>query len=368
MSPIRVLCVFSSLNRGGAESMCMNLYRNIDRSKVQFDFVKHTHSKCSFEDEIINLGGRIYEAPRYKIYNYFQYRSWWIRHLKAHPEHQIIHGHFFTISAVYFRFAREMNRLTIGHSHSAKPGNGSLKSIMKAHSMKKVERLASYCFACSEDAGKWLYPHRKFKVINNAIDAKAFTYDEEKRKKIRDEFGIKEEFVVGHVGNFAPVKNHTFLVDVFKVIHDRNPNSKLIMVGGNDHKAIEEKVKGLGMSDSVIFTGVRSDIADILQSFDVFVFPSIDEGLGMVAIEAQAAGLYTICSDVVPSETRITNLIIFVSLGKSASEWADIVLKYNTGYKREDTSEQIQRACYDIHTTAKLIEKFYTSVSKRGKK
>ena len=365
--PIRILCVFSTLDRGGAESMCMNLYRNIDRSKVQFDFVKHTHDKGAFEDEISSLGGVIYEAPRYKIYNYFQYRNWWFKHLKSHSEHQIIHGHYFTISGIYFRFAREFERITIGHCHSAKPSKITFKSIIEAHFVKIVEKLSTYCFACSEESGKWLYPHRKFKVINNAIDAQKYIFSDTKRQKIRKELGLKDEFVVGHVGNIAPVKNHSFLLDVFKEIHDSKPNSKLVLVGNGSQDELKQKAKNLGIYDDVIFTGARSDVADVLQAFDVFVFPSVSEGLGIVAVEAQAAGLHTICSDRIPGEVKLTDLVEFISLDKSATEWADAILKYDNKYERKDTSEQIKAAGYDIHTTAKQLQRFYLKISERSK-
>ena len=364
MEPIRVLCVFSTLDRGGAESMCMNLYRNIDRSKVQFDFVKHTHEKGAFEDEIISLGGRIYEAPRYKIYNYLQYRHWWITHLKKHSEHQIVHGHFFTISAVYFQFARELGRITIGHCHSAKPNGESLKSRLKAHSMKRVEKLSSYCLACAEESGNWLYPHRKFKVINNAIDTQEFAFSGEKRQVIRNKLGLADEFVVGHVGNIAPVKNHTFLLDVFKEIHKIKHNSKLVLVGNGSQDELKQKAKRLGIDDDVIFTGARNDVSDILQSFDVFAFPSLSEGLPVTVVEAQAAGLKCFISEAVTKEVDITGRCEFLPI-VDPKLWADKIL--SSELTKVDTSEQIKAAGYDIHTTAKQLQRFYLKISERSK-
>ncbi|MBO6193568.1 MAG: glycosyltransferase [Clostridiales bacterium] len=338
----------------------MNLYRNIDRNKVQFDFVKHTHEKGAFEDEIVNLGGIIYEAPRYKIYNYCQYRSWWINHFKNHPEHKIVHGHFFTISSVYFRFAHEMSRITIGHSHSTSHVDYSVKNTMKYMLVKRVEQYSDYCFACSENAGKWVFPHKEFFVLNNAIDSDLFKYNEETRRRIRREFGVSERYVVGHIGNFSPPKNHRFIIEIFNEIRKKDNNALLILIGDRELRArIEQLVYDYDLDDSVIFAGVRDDIPTVIQSFDVFLFPSLYEGLGIVAVEAQASGLHTICSNVIPREVELTDLVDFVSLDKSAEEWADIVLKYNNGYKREDVTEEIVKAGYDIHDTAQQLQEFY---------
>ena len=149
--PIRVLCVFSSLDRGGEETMCMNLYRAINREKVQFDFVKHTTKKCEFEDEIHKLGGKIYKAPPYMVYNYLQYCRWWERHLRQHPEHRIIHGHLFTIASIYFKIARRYKRVTIAHSHASAQSKG-LKGWLKRPLKKELVSYSDYCLSCSEIA------------------------------------------------------------------------------------------------------------------------------------------------------------------------------------------------------------------------
>ena len=183
--PIRILCVLAVLDRGGAETMCMNLYRQIDRAKVQFDFVKHTSSKGAYEDEIRSLGGRIFEAPRYKLYNIFQYKKWWRAFFKVHPEYKIIHGHFFTISNVYFKVAHEFGLHTIGHSHSEKANYHSLKYWLKKQSIRWIEKESDTCFACSQAAGEYLFPHKTFKVIHNALDSKKFAWNEAEAVAVR---------------------------------------------------------------------------------------------------------------------------------------------------------------------------------------
>ena len=355
-TPIRILCVFSTLDRGGAESMCMNLYRHIDRTKVQFDFVKHSHNKGAFEDEITNLGGKIFEAPRLKIHNYIQYKKWWVNHLRNHPEHQIVHGHFFTISSIYFKFCKQMKRITIGHCHSSKPEKNGIKSCIKSSLLSNVEKYSTYCMACSQKSGEWLFPHRKFKVLNNAIDTDVFKCSKEKREKARQIFGFHDELIIGHVGNFAPVKNHSFAVDVFEKIHQERPDAKLVLVGGGDSSEIQRKVLNLGLTDSVVFTGVRSDIADILQALDAFVFPSLNEGLPVTVVEAQAAGLKCFISNTVTKEVDLTGRCTFLPID-DVNLWTNAIL--SSDLTRADTSNAIIQAGYDIHTTAKWLERFY---------
>ena len=202
-NPIRVLCVFSTLDRGGAESMCMNLYRHIDREKVQFDFVKHTTAKCAFDEEIISLGGKIYVAPRFRGYNLIQYQSWWRNHLAQHPEHRIIHGHYFTASKYYFAVCKKMNRITIGHSHTDTYAN---KDIGKRIMIHGVENYCDYRLACSEKAGKLLYPHKDFIVLKNAIDTDLYRFDPAIRSEVRNEFHLGDSLVLGTVGTIKEVK------------------------------------------------------------------------------------------------------------------------------------------------------------------
>ena len=363
-NPIRVLCVFSSLDRGGAESMCMNLYRKIDRSKVQFDFVKHTHEKGAFEEEITSLGGRIYEAPRYKIYNYPKYRRWWVKHLSSHPEHRIIHGHFFGISAVYFQIAKQYNRITVGHSHCTPQNSKTIKGVLKQLHINRIERYADYCFACGSDAGKWIYPHRKFKVLNNSIDTAKFRIDETIRAPKREELHLSDKLVVGHIGRFFEQKNHSFIVRVFDEIYKKNKSAVLLLVGDGELKPeIEQQVREYGLLNAVIFTGVREDVSDLIQAMDVFVLPSLFEGLPVVGIEAQAAGLKCFLSNNVTKEVNITGRCEFLPID-DPKLWADKIL--SADLTKVDTSEQIKAAGYDIHTTAKQLQRFYLKISERS--
>lgn len=361
--PIRVLYVFSQLDRGGAESMCMNLYRNVDRSRLQFDFVKHTPSIGAFEEEIRALGGKIYEAPRYRVYNYLSYQSWWKKHLFAHPEHQIIHGHFFTVSSVYFKIAHKFERITIGHSHSTNQQSSTLKTWLKKKIQRHTEEYSDYCLACSQNAGKWLFPHKKFIVLNNAIDAEKFKYSPAVRAEMREQLGLSNNFVLGIVGSLSEVKNPMGTIEIFKVVHNKAPNAKLLWVGGGGlvHD-IKSKLEEEHLTDAVIMTGVRPDVDRLMQAMDVFILPSLWEGLPVVLMEAQAAGLPCFVSEAVTTEAAITDLCTFLPLNQPEL-WAEKILKTNRSV-RKDTSEQIKAAGYDIHTTAKWLEDFYADCLK----
>ena len=356
--PIRVLCVFSTLDRGGAETMCMNIYRELDRSKVQFDFVKHTTKIGSFEKEILLLGGKIYEAPRLQVGNIVQYMLWWKNHFEKHPEHKIIHGHFFTISPVYFFIARKYNRITVAHSHIAPYTTVSMHTIIKKVMLSFIEPVSDYCFACSEAAGAWLFPHRKFKVLNNAVDTELFEYDESERSSVRKELGIADEdVVIGTVGRMFEQKNPIGLVKIFNEIYASNSAAKLLWVGdGEMRHVIEQKIRELNLNRVSILTGVRSDVYRMMQAMDVFVLPSLYEGLPVVLIEAQAAGLPCFVSDRVTKEVDITGLCEFIPIDNYQS-WREKICSHKR--MRTNTKEKIIAAGYDIRHTAKWIERFY---------
>lgn len=357
--PIRVLCVFSTLGRGGAETMCMNLYRHIDRSRVQFDFVKHTKETGAFENEIKELGGRIYTAPRFKFYNFFSYCQWWRKHFKNHPEHQIVHGHFFTISSVYFEIAHRHNRTTVGHVHASHV-DGKFRNWV----IRLIEKRTDYCLACSEQSGKWVYPHRKFKVINNAIDAEKFRTDQAKRTAVRKLMGIDDAaLVIGTVGNFSPVKNPMGTIAIFDEILKQSPNAKFLWIGdGGLRKQIEAEIKKRHLSENMILTGTRGDVEVILQAMDAFILPSFHEGLPVVTIEAQAAGLKCFVSEAVTREANITGRCTYLD-NSDYTQWAKAIC--SSDLTKVDTYEQICKAGYDIHETAQWLENFYLKIDKK---
>jgi glycosyltransferase involved in cell wall biosynthesis len=362
--PIRVLQVFAQMNRGGAESMIMNLYRNIDRSRVQFDFIVHTEDKCAYDEEIKKFGGKIYRVPRYTGKNHFQYKKAWYDFLKVHSEYKIIHGHVRSTASIYLKVARKYGLITIAHSHSTSSGKG-LSAIIKNIFQYPIRHIADFPFACSNSAGVWLFGKKAcnqdtFFVLNNAVEAKKYIFNTGTRQEKRKEFRVDNKLVIGHIGRFNTPKNHEFLIDIFKAVHDKSDNTVLMLIGdGELRDSIEEKVNILELSDNVIFTGVRSDIPELLQAIDIFVFPSFYEGLPVTLVEAQAAGLPCIISDKITDEIKITSLIESLSLELSPEHWSEEILKYANGYERQNTYNAICESGYEILDCAKWIQDFY---------
>jgi glycosyltransferase involved in cell wall biosynthesis len=362
--PIRVLQVFAQMNRGGAETMIMHLYRHIDRNKIQFDFIVHTEEKCAFDDEIEQLGGRIYRIPRYSGKNHFIYKRAWRDFFIKYPEYKIIHGHVRSTASIYLGIAKRYGLITIAHSHNTSSGKG-FSAIAKNILQHSIRYTADYLFACSRLAGEWLFGEKacmseKFFILNNAIEAKKFIFNVNIRAKKRKEFQIEDKFVIGHIGRFHTQKNHKFLIDIFEKVHDRNKNAVLLLIGdGELRNLIAKKVDALGLTGSVIFTGIRSDIPELLQAMDIFVFPSLYEGLPVTLVEAQAAGLKIIAADTITEEIKLTNLVDFVQLTDSTSYWAEKVLQYTYGYERTNAYSEICKAGYDVKENAKWLEEFY---------
>ncbi|MGY6766144.1 glycosyltransferase family 1 protein [Faecalibacterium prausnitzii] len=362
--PIRVLHVFFKMDRGGAETMIMNLYRHIDRSKLQFDFIVHSKEKGAYDNEIEKFGGKIYYIPKYKGINHFEYKRLWNRFLGEHSEYKIIHGHLNSTASIYLKIAKKFGLVTIAHSHNTSAGSG-IYGVLKNILQDPIKYVADYLFACSKEAGNWLfgkgvYKKNNFYLLKNAIDTEQFVFNKSIRMEKRKQLKIEDKFVVGHIGRFHAQKNHVFLIDIFKEVYARKSNAVLLLVGDGDLRSkIEDKINKLGLSNRVIFTGVRKDIPDLLQAMDVFLFPSLYEGLGVVTIEAQASGLPCIVSDAVPNEAFITELIQPISLDKSPEHWAKEILRYSEGYMRKNTSSEIKENGYDVKDTAKWLESFY---------
>lgn len=355
--------MFGRMDRGGAESMIMSLYRKIDRSEIQFDFVVHTKDVCHFDEEIKSLGGKIYSLPSYNGKNHLRYKREFKRFFEEHTEYKVIHGHVRSTASIYLRIAKKYGLTTIAHSHNTSSGKG-LAAAVKGVLQYPIRNIADYLLACSKDAGRWLFGDNvinrdNFYVLNNAIDASNYIYNEDIRLRKRAEFNIDDKLVIGHIARFHPQKNHTFLIDVFKKVHDKDKNTVLLLVGDGDlKKSVEEKVENLGLTDHVIFTGVRSDVPEIYQALDMFVFPSHFEGLGIVTVEAQATGLKCLVSDVIPEEAYVTDLMKSISLKEPAENWAEEIIQ-GLNYERRNTYEEIRRNGYDIHETTEWLEDFY---------
>lgn len=370
--PIRVLHVIGIMNRGGAETMIMNLYRNIDRAKIQFDFVENEGEAAAFDDEIRALGGKIYHCSRYRGKNHLAYTKWWNDFFASHKgEYPIVHGHIGSTAAIYLSIAKKYGVYTIAHSHNTDAVKSFQGYIYKAFSYP-TRFIADHFFACSLEAAQDRYGKsvakdtKRSQILKNAIDPTKFRFSENARDTVRTELGIKDDSVVfGHVGRFAAQKNHKFLIEIFRIIHEKKPEAILLLIGdGELRPAIKQKVAEYGLQKNVIFTGVQSDVHRFYQAMDAFIFPSVYEGLGIVAIEAQAAGLPCCVADTLPKEAAVTELLQYRSLRDSADEWASWVLD-RVGTSRIDTLADIQAAGYDISSTSAWLEKFYWDVAKK---
>ena len=357
---IRVLQVATYMGRGGLESMIMNYYRHIDREKVQFDFLVHRQFRADYDDEIESLGGRIYRLPQLIPWS-GSYKKALNRFFVDHPEYKIVHVHQDCLSSVILRAARQHGvPVRIAHSHNSSQDK-NLKYPIKLYYRRQIPTYATHLFACGQDAGIWMFRGKPFQILNNAIDAKKYRFDPAQLKQIREEFEIPAgSFVIGHVGRFALQKNHKFLIDIFAEVQKRQADARLLLVGDGDlRSAMESKVTSLGLSEKVIFAGVRSDVADLMQAMDVFVFPSLYEGLPVTMIEAQAAGLPCIISDKVPPECILTEgLVDVMPLSASPETWAEKILA-KRAIPRTDRRAEIAAHGFDITTEAVKLQEFY---------
>ena len=367
---IKILHVVGKMDRGGTESFIMNIYRNIDFSKFQFDFVVHTNKKCSYDDEITALGGHIYHVPRFKVYNIYQYKKAWEKFFNEHNDYDIVHGHIGSSAAIYLKIAKKKGMYTIAHSHSTGSTQKNLHTFLTRFFSYKTRYVADYFLGCSKEAGLTRYGKKvassnKFQVINNGIDIKNYLYNEMIRNKYRKELNIDDDtIVVGHVGRFTYAKNHEFLIKVFNEIIKQNPNQKykLICVGwGELEKKIKKQIEDMNLVSNVCLLINRSDVNNILQAMDLFIFPSHYEGLGIALIEAQAAGLPCYMSDVIPNEANVTNTIKKISLKENESTWAKIIIdNYNNQcMNRSSLGELMLKSDFNIDVVVKEIEKIY---------
>lgn len=362
--PIRILNMFTIMDRGGAETMVMNYYRKIDRTKIQFDFMVHRTERGVYDDEIESLGGKIYRMCPVYPQNFPKYKRMLKSFFDEHTEYKIIHSHMSELG--YYAFIEAEKHgvpVRICHAHSA-PKEKDLKMIVRYYFKKKMMPYTTHMFTCAEESGIWLYGKKNknnFVQMNNAIDAEKFRYNTEVRKKIRNELNIKDELVVGHVGRFIKTKNHTFLIDIFEKILKSRPDSKLLLVGqGELETQVKDYVKTKGIENNVKFLGARNDINDIMQAMDVFLFPSLFEGLALVLVESQAAGLNCFTSDkVVTQLAKITPNLTYLPLEKQSDYWAKTIIKSQDNYKRDDTYEEIKKNNYDINDNVKWLTDFY---------
>lgn len=371
-NPIRVLQILHSMNRGGAENALMNYYRHIDRTKVQFDFLLSDPDHTLFEDEITSLGGRIYRIPRLTLKSMFSYCNAIRSFLKAHPEYRIVHSHTSSKSVIPLGIAKSCGvPVRIAHSHAAKSAKG-IKGVMQQILMPLLKFTATDRLACGNDAAIWLYGQKAFdngetRVFKNVIETSKFKLNFETRNKIRASLGISEDtLLIGNVARLCYQKNQKFAIAILKELVDLNQNTALAFLGtGDDDLMLRSLARDLGIENQVRFVGVVPNTYDYYQAFDIFLLPSLYEGLPLVLTEAQISGLRCVSSDTVDHNSDITGLVKFVSLDLSAKEWAKIILDYSD-YKRTCHQADVIKAGYDAETKARDLESFYIECNKRN--
>lgn len=365
--PIRIAQIMGKWHGGGVESVVMNYYRNIDRTNIQFDFICDSDSTNIPYEEIEKLGGKVILIPPYQ--KIFKYHSELKKVLKE-GNYIIVHSHINTLSIFPLRAAKKAGVLIrIAHSHSTSNKKEWKKNLLK-NLLKPFSKVyANKYMCCSELAGRWLFGDKEYDkgtvyLLNNAIDLNKYKYDEKIRKAKRKELGIEDStFVIGHIGRFVEQKNHRFLIDIFYEIKKKNSDSILLLAGhGPLMDEMKEKVHILGIQDSVMFLGQRKDVNELYQVFDLFLLPSLYEGLPVVGVEAQASGNLCYLSDDMTKETKVLDSTKFMSLSNSAEEWANIILKDAKRYHKHDTKEEVSKYGFNIEEEAKKLENYYESL------
>lgn len=364
--PIRIVQVVGPVLLGGVDTVVMNYYRNIDRSQIQFDFIMDGYEDTPIDHEIQALGGTVFKVEPYAKNMWKSMHQYYEIFHKS--QYRIVHSHMNSLSVFpLFEAWRAGIPIRIAHSHSTAAKGEGKKNVMKYTLRPFAKRFPTHYCACSELAGKWLFGEKfynkgKVNLIKNAIDLQRFSYNEGTRNRIRSELGVGNRFAIGHVGRFVYQKNHDFLINIFYEVHKKNSDSVLILAGdGPLMPTISQKVKELRLSESVRFLGLRRDVSELLQAMDVFVLPSRYEGLGMVAVESQIAGLPTICSAAVPPEAIISDRMTYLSLNESPSVWAETVLSQGNAVRGipilTDTAKD-----YNIKEAAERLCDYYLSL------
>ncbi len=375
MKCIRVLHVVEELSAAGIESFIMNVYRNIDRSKVQFDFLVLRNEREFYDDEIRLLGGKKYFICSDKSNTALRVleESGLLENFLRNHHYEIVHMHFTTpLRGFYLKAAAKAGvRTRIYHSHSAEvSGKSKIKLAIYNYCKNIIDKYATHCFACSEAAAKWAYSQNaiqagKTKIIYNGIDTRKFKFDYAVREDIRKELNINESYVLIHTGRFTEQKNQSFILDIFKALREStNGNIKLLLLGDGPLKeTCIEKCKRLELDNDVFFLGVRKNVQDYLFAADCYIMPSLYEGLPVAGIEAECTGLPCIFSKNITNEVSINSNVCFVRLDNQ-SEWLEVLGKMKRENDRARYAETIKKSGYDICDVAFNMEEFYLNEEK----
>lgn len=364
---VRIIHMIGSLDIGGSQTMIMNIYRTIDRNRIQFDFIVDHSDQLYFKEEIEKLGGKVFVMPRFTGKNIFQVQKAWNCFFDAHPEYHVLHSHVRSYASIYFPIAKKHGIKTIAHSHSTSNGSG-IKSIVKIILQYPLRYEADYFFGCSLKAGEWLFGKRivqsdRYFTIKNAIDTQKYLFNRKQRSILRNQLRIEEDVTVFiHVGRFHEAKNHIFLLYVFEMLIKEKPNSMLLLVGdGELSSEIGKQIEQLNLKSNVKMLGARTDIPNILNVADAFLFPSKWEGLPVTVVEAQASGLPCFVSDKITKEVGISELVKFLPIDKGTQVWIDAIKE--TDLTRKNVIDKIIQEGFDIKKSVEWLTKFYEEIN-----
>ena len=364
---IRILYVNGGLmNRGGIESYMMNYYRHFDRDKIQIDFIVHDAGGFGYYDEEIEqMGGRIFVLPKKSTHPFTYVHQ--LKKILLNSDYKIIHTHMDAMGTWALKAAKECGiPIRIAHSHNTQHlTTNPIKLFFLEKARKNINKYATHRMACSDVAGKWLFGDNPFTVVHNAIEVDKFAFNKSEQNSIRNKYGVKDnDFLIGHIGRFDRQKNHDFLIDVFANVLKDNPNCKLMLVGeGYLMQNIKEKVSRLDLDNKVIFTGVRDDAYKYYNAFDLFVLPSLFEGLPVVAIEAQMNGCKTFLADTITKECQLSSKTFFIPL--SIDKWVKFILEDSKKYMSHDVEFNIANSGYDINIEAQKLQNLYIELWKK---
>lgn len=362
--PIRVAHIIGKWVGGGVESVVMNYYRHIDRSRIQFDFICDRDSTNIPYEEIKKLGGNvILVSPYQKVFKYHRE----LKKVLKEGQYQIVHSHINTLSVFSLCAAKRAGvPVRIAHSHSTTNKREKKKDFLKQILRPFSKIFATDYMCCSELAGRWLFGDKEYNkgsvnLLNNAINLSQFKYNKLVQKQKRRELKISDKtLVIGHIGRFVEQKNHSFLIDIFYEIQKKESDSLLLLAGkGPLLDEVRKKVIQLGMKDRVIFLGQRDDVRELYQVYDAFVLPSLYEGLPVVGVEAQATGNLCFFSDGMTKESKILNTTTFIPLNSNAEEWSKVILEKIKSYSKHDTSVTMSDYGFNIDVEAKKLLLYY---------
>lgn len=365
--PVKVLYFVDRMLRGGIQTFVLENWRHMDHNKVKIDFLLLDDGNTyELEDTLCRLGSTVYKLKGIwvrKPKDFISYRRAMDTFFKEHHNYRVVHLHSSSKNYMVLKYAKKHGiPVRIAHSHCIGFQTTSRGQILIGNLFKPLLKYyATDYFACSEDAGRWLFGKEKITVIKNAVDIDKYRYIPIKADRVRKDLKLDGKKVVGHVGRFTHQKNHAFLIDIFKELVDLDSDYRLLLVGeGALEEQIKAKAKAYEIEEKILFIGFKTNVEDYMQAMDLFVFPSDFEGLGLVLIEAQDAGLpcYT-SKNVVPQEAKVSDLLTYIPLENGPKMWAEQIDKTWQKVKRETPEVSIAGRGYSIIETAKQLEKYY---------